>query len=342
MSVRRPERRRLSLESLEARHALAGNVIAVLTEGTLTILGDEQSNGVNIIYDVATKQHRISGTDCGGEATTVNGEATAAIFSRVKHVQVRLGVGDDKLDFGAADQVYTTVGKKLSIEMGSGNDTVELGKAGNDPSVGTQVRHRLYVNQGIWVDLGEGNDHLSVANLKTNRSLIVMAGGGDDVIDFATEFTPAGETDPLKFAVNVKGNLHVHLGQGEDVLNIWHARVGEQVRILDPAGAATICVIDVGVNEKLQINTGNQTDEVKLDFVAADELQLHTNGSDDDVNINHSRFKRLNVKTGNGTDHLVLRNSRTSYVTYLDGGGGGADYAGSGNVLRGLVRRNLS
>jgi hypothetical protein len=342
MSSRRPSRPRLLLESLESRHALAGNVVAVLTEGTLTILGDEQSNGVNIIYDVATKQHRIGGTDCGGSATTINGEPTPAVFSGVKHVQVRLGAGDDKLDFGAADQVYTAIGKKLSIEMGSGNDQVMLGRAGNDPSVGTDVAHRLYVNQGIWIDLGEGNDQLDVANLKTNKSLIVMAGGGNDVIDFATEFTPTGATDPLKFAVNIKGNLHVHLGQGEDELNIWHARVGQHLKILDPAGAATICVIDVGVNEKVQINTGNQDDVVKLDFVIADELQLHTNGGDDDLDINHSRFKRMNVKTASGSDDLTLRNSRTSYTTYIDGGAGGADYAGSGNVLRGLVRRNLS
>lgn len=341
---RRPSGRfQPSLESLESRHALAGNVIAVFTDGTLTILGDEQSNGVNIIYDVATKQHRIGGSEAGGSATTINGAATRAVFSGVKHVQVRLGAGDDKLDFGAADQVYTAVGKgKLSIEMGSGNDTVELGRGGNNPSVGTDVAHRLYVKKGIWVDLGDGNDQLDVANLKTNKSLIVQAGKGNDVIDFPTEFTPAGAAAPLKFAVNIKGNLHVYLGDGDDDLTLWHVRVGEHLKVLDPSGPSMVSIVDVGVNEKVQISTGSSGDFVNLDYVVADELQLRTNSGNDDVNINHTRFKRMNVKTGSGSDDLTLRNSRTSYVTYLDGGGGGADYAGSGNVLRGLVRRNLS
>ncbi len=341
MLSRRSLRRRPSLEALEARHALAGNVIAVLTEGTLTILGDEQSNGVNIIYDVATKQHRIGGTDAGGSATTINGAATPAAFSGVKHVQVRLGVGDDKLDFGAADQVYTAIGKKLTIEMGSGNDTVELGRAGNDPSVGTNVAHRLFVNQGIWVDLGDGNDQLDVANLKTNKSLIIQAGGGNDVIEFPTEFTPTGATESLKFAVSIKGNLHVHLGDGDDDLTLWHVRVGEHLKVLDPSGPSMICIVDVGVNEKVQINTGNDGDFVKLEYVVADELQLHTNSGNDDVEAKYTRFKRMNIKTGDGSDDLTVRNSRTSYVTYLDGGAGGADFASSGNALRGLVRRNL-
>jgi hypothetical protein len=341
MLSRRSLRRRPSLESLEARHALAGNVVAVLTEGTLTILGDEQSNGVNIIYDVATKQHRISGIEAGGSATTINGAATPAAFSGVKHVQVRLGAGDDKLDFGAADQVYTAIGKKLSIEMGSGNDTVELGRAGNDPSVGTNVAHRLFVNQGIWIDLGDGNDQLDVANLKTNKSLIVMAGGGDDVIDFPTEFTPAGATTPRMFPVNIKGNLHFQLGQGDDDLTLWHVRVGQHLRVLDPSGQSMVCLVDVAVNENLQIRTGNDSDFVKLEYVVADELQLYTNGGNDDVELRHTRFKRMNVRTGAGSDDLTIRNSRTSYVTYIDGGAGGADFSSSGNALRGLVRRNL-
>jgi hypothetical protein len=342
MLSRRSLRRRPSLESLESRHALAGNVFAVLTEGTLTILGDEASNGVNIVYDVATKQHRISGTEAGGSATTINGAASPAAFSGVKHVQVRLGAGDDKLDFGAADQVYTAIGKgKLSIEMGSGNDIVELGRAGNDPSVGTNVAHRIYVNQGIWINLGDGNDQLDVANLKTNKSLIVLAGSGNDVIDFPTEFTPTGATSPQMFSVNIKGNLHIQLGEGDDDLTVWHVRVGQHLKVIDPTGPSMVCIVDVGVNEKVQINTGNDGDFVKLDYVVADELQLHTNGGNDDVSINHTRFKRMNIRTGSGLDDLTLRNSRTSYVTYIDGGGGGADFAGSGNSLRGLVRRNL-
>jgi hypothetical protein len=252
-------------------------------------------------------------------------------------------LGDDKLDFGAADQVYTAVGKgKLTIEMGSGNDEVQLGKAGNDPSQTTDVRHRLYVNKGIHVDLGAGNDLLKAANLKTNKSLIVMAGDGNDSIHFATEFTLSGQTEPTVFPLQIKGNLHVHLGAGDDQATIQHVVVGQHVRVLDPIGASIVKVCYVALNEKLEIITGHQADDVTLDHVMADDLQLQTNGGNDDVKIDHSRFKRMNVRTGAGSDDLILRNSRTTWVTYLDGGDGGADYSQRNNSLRGLVRRRLT
>ena len=59
----------------------------------------------------------------------------------------------------------------------------------------TPCVHRLYVNKGIYVDLGAGDDELKVANMKTNKSLIVMAGDGNDDVTFATEFTPTGATE---------------------------------------------------------------------------------------------------------------------------------------------------
>ncbi len=347
MSRHRALRPQLGFEPLEDRSLLAGNVVAVLTEGTLTILGDEQANGVTIVYDVASKTHQVLGADCGGSATSVNGEPDSGPhglgnFSGVKHIQIRLGVGNDRLDFGAADQVYTAIAKKLTIEMGSGNDEVVLGRAGNDPSVGTGVLHRLYVNQGIYVDLGAGDDQLEIANLKTNKSLIIFAGDGNDEITFATEFTPTGATAPKLFPVLIRGNMHVQSGQGDDELTILHALIGQHLKVHDPSGAALVNIADVGVEKKIEIITGHQNDQVLLDYIAADDIKVETNGGNDYVKIDHTRLKRLNVRTGGGSDDLTLRNSRTTQVTYLDGGEGDADYSSRNNILRGLVRRNLS
>jgi len=334
--------RKLGLESLEDRLAMAGNVVAVLTEGQLTILGDEVANGVNVVYDVATGKHIISGKEAGAAATQINGGTTPVEFTGVKHVQVWLGAGDDCLDFGSADQLYTTIAQKLSIDMGGGNDSVELGRAGNYAGAIDPVLHRLYVNKGIYVDLGPGDDELEVANLKTNKSLIVKAGDGNDEVTFATEFTPTGAPQATFFPVVVKGNLHVHLGLGDDSLTLLHAGVGQHVKIVDPAGASMIAIADMGVNEKLDINTGSANDQVILDYVGADQLNLQTGGGDDDIKIEHSRFKRFNVRTGAGDDDLTIRTSRSTQYAYLDGGDGGADFSHRGNVWRGLVKRRLS
>jgi hypothetical protein len=333
----------MRLESLESRHALAGNVVAVFSEGQLTILGDDLANGVNISYDVATGKHSVSARDMGGFATQLNGGTTPAEFTGVKHVRVGLGGGDDCLDFGATDALYTAIAQKLAIDMGGGNDTLELGRAGSAAGGADPLLHRLYVNKGIWVNLGAGDDNLEVANLKTNKSLIIMAGDGNDEVTFATEFTAAGATAATNFPVVAKGNLHVHLGHGEDSLILLHAAVGQNLKIVDPAGAAMIAIADVAVNERIGINTGNANDQVILDYVNGDDLGINTGGGDDDVKIEHSRFKRVNVRLGGGEDDLKFRTSRTTQYTYLDGGGGGDDdFSQRQNVFRGLLKRRFS
>ncbi|MCI0359955.1 MAG: hypothetical protein L0211_15870 [Planctomycetaceae bacterium] len=340
--LRRTPARTLRFESLEDRYALAGNVVVALTEGRLTILGDDQANGVNIVYDVATQKHIVSGRDMGGSATQVNGGAASVEFTGVKHVQVWLSAGDDCLDFGATDQLYTTIAQKLVIDMGSGNDTVELGRAGNNAGAADPVLHRLYVNKGIYVDLGPGDDDLEVANLKTNKSLIVKAGDGNDEVTFATEFTPTGAPGTMMFPVLIKGNLHVHLGMGDDTLTLLHAAVGQNVKINDPAGVSIISIADVVGNEKININTGNANDMVILDYVRADDLSVKTAGGEDEVKIEHSRFKRINVQLGGGQDDLTIRTSRSTQGAYLDGGDQGADFSQRNNALRGLMKRRLS
>ncbi|MEX2176073.1 MAG: hypothetical protein WD872_17055 [Pirellulaceae bacterium] len=334
-------RKQLTLEKLEDRVLMAGNVVAVQTGGTLTLRGDHAANSASIVYDNASRTHRVVGHDLGGSPTTVNGGAAAAQFAGVKNVRAWLGGGDDKLDFGAADQLYAKLDKKLSIDMGDGNDTLELGRAGNGAGGAAPIASRLYVNKGIWVHLGAGNDQLKVANLKTNKSLIVLGGDGNDAIQFATEFTAAGATQPTYFPVNIKGNLHLHLGAGDDTLSLLHALVGDHLKVHDPAGTSNITIVDVAINENLTIHTAGGSDQVTLDYVGADQLAIRTGDGADDVEIEHGRFKRLSVKTEGAGDDLKIRTTRSSQYAYLDGGQGNNDLSHGGNKLRGLVNRRF-
>jgi hypothetical protein len=345
---RRPPARNLGFESLERREVLAGNVVAVLTEGTLTILGDAADNGVNIRYDANTRKHIVSGTDCGGTPTLVNDLAAEAAFSGVRSIVVRTGAGDDRLDFGAVDHLFTRVDKKLTIMMGDGSDTVELGRAGYTDASDGPVRSRMYVGKGIYVDLGSGDDQLDVANLKSNKSLIVHGRGGDDTINFKTELVEPDDGDPetdeetTYFPVDIRGNLHLHLSSGEDAVLIKHTRVKLNLHIKDPLDAAQVSLENVAVGGTLIINTDEKADEIELDHVSAKQIKVKTGSGNDEVVIEHSRAKRLYVELEGGEDELTLRRSRTTQTTYLNGGASGADLTQSGNVLRGLVRRRFS
>jgi hypothetical protein len=347
-TAKRPLPRPLGYESLERREVLAGNVVAVLTEGTLTILGDTEGNGINIRYDANTNKHIVSGTDCGGEPTLVNDLAEEAAFSGVRSIVVRTGAGDDRLDFGAVDHLFTRVDKKLTIMMGDGNDTVELGRAGYTDAGDGPVRSRMYVGKGIYVDLGGGDDALDVANLKSNKSLIVYGRGGDDAIRFKTELVEPDDGDPETdeqtkyFPVEIRGNLHMYTSSGEDTVDIKHTAVKLNLHIKDSQDAAEISLENVAVGGTLIVNTGKSADEIELDQVSAKQIKVKTGSGSDEVTIEHSRAKRLYVELEGGKDDLTLRKSRTTQTTYLNGGASGADLTQSGNILRGLVRRRFS
>lgn len=341
MPARSSSTRRLSVESLEGRSLLAGNVVAVQTEDLLTVLGDGSANCVSIIYDQAAGKHLVAGHVLDGSPTQINGSTASSEFSGIKKVQVLLGGGNDMLEFGDSTRHYTEIQGKLTVDMGDGNDTVELGTSGYESGGGSPRASRVYVKKGIDITLGDGNDTLAIANLKTGKSLIVSAGEGNDTVEFATEFTPAGATEPKKFPVQVKGNVHINLGGGDDTLSARHVAVGINFKITDPAGPANLSLFDVGIDEKLDIATGDAVDQVILDFVAAEHLNLHTNGGADDIEIEHSRFKRMNIKTGAGHDDLTVRTSRSSQYAVFDGGQGGANYVQRRSALHGLVKRRM-
>ncbi len=98
-------RKRLRLESLEARRLLAGNVGVDVVEGNLLIRGDRLSNGIEVrqLQD-GSGAFVIRGLISeDGEVTTVNGEASVTVDGVTGNVQARMGAGDDVLYVHDAD-----------------------------------------------------------------------------------------------------------------------------------------------------------------------------------------------------------------------------------------------
>jgi hypothetical protein len=204
------------------------------------------------------------------------------------------------------------------------------------------------VRKGIYVDLGGGDDTLEVANLKSDKSLIVHGRGGDDTINFKTELVEPDDGDPETdeetryFPVEIRGNMHLYMSSGEDAVDIKHTAVKLNLHIKDSQDAAQIALENVAVGGTLIINTDKAADEIELDQVSAKQTKVKTGSGSDEVTIEHSRAKRLYVELEGGEDKLTLRRSRTTQTTYLNGGASGADLTQSGNTLRGLVRRRFS
>ena len=81
--------RRLSLESLETRNLLAGNVLATVNSGDLIIRGDNLSNTVSLVR-VGTGSFRVTGFASNGQATKING-GTAPASVRTQLASLVLG-----------------------------------------------------------------------------------------------------------------------------------------------------------------------------------------------------------------------------------------------------------
>ncbi len=329
-----------AVETLEARYAMAGDVMAVMYDQMLVIWGDAEANGVVLTYDSNSLSYTVTGKDVGGSPTTINGQASATL-TNVRQVAVLLNGGDDDFSVGSPAAVDTVISQWLSIDMGEGNDRVQLGQAGNAPVGAAPVATRLRTGTSVSVDLGAGDDHFAIAHAEIGLALNIAAGDGNDEVIFATEFTPVGSSTPQRFPVMVRGGARISLGGGEDELEIHNSIFQRDLVILDGAGIAHIDLGNLNIAKKLDIDTGGSDDTIAVNLVFARDLTIDSNNGIDDVDITKCRFRSLIVKLGSQRDFLLLRQVRVTFLTRLDGGEHGSRLAGSSNSLRGLTRRNI-
>ncbi|MFN9626739.1 MAG: beta strand repeat-containing protein, partial [Planctomycetota bacterium] len=151
--------RRLSLEKLQARELLAGDVTAAVTNGFLVVRGDDAANELTI--------ERISGDSVritGATGTTINGLTQPAILRVRKGYDIATGGGDDKLTVIGLNAVGRY---EIRMDLGAGNDVL--------------VASNLLA-QRIHAGGGDGNDSITLRNSRSRRGSGVGGGAGDDTM----------------------------------------------------------------------------------------------------------------------------------------------------------------
>ena len=345
MTRRKSPRTLLGIESLESRSLPAGNVVAVVTEGLLTILGDGADNAISVNYSKSTGKYSIVGNSLDGASTLVNGVDTAltpVVLGGVKSVQVRLGDGDDQLDFGGVRTKRAYFKGRLDVDLGDGDDRVVIGRAGKESGNTGQLALEVKVGEGSVIRGGDGRDQLELANMRVKNSLKVFAGSGSDEVNFATERPRSGRRQMQMFPVLVQGSLRVDLGSGDDALSALHARTELNFEVIDPSGEADLTLEDVMARSKIDIETGDESDHLALDFVFASQFNLDTKSGRDEVELRNGDFRRLNFNLGISRDELMIRSTQVSQLTLLDGGPDGSDFSNNGNQLRTLIKRRIN
>jgi VCBS repeat-containing protein len=210
-AVRR-RNRFLSLERLESRYVLDGNVHAFVRGGDLHITGDSAGNEITITQS-ASNSFTISSRD---GATTINGQSADVTLNARHNVIISMGSGDDVVDFdgtagamtihgrltanmgGGADQLLLedVALRGMTINMGSGNDLLNLGSDGADTGVtsskvtvinmGSGVDDARIANSNIYLlvmNMGGQNDSLTIQDTSVHRRSVITGGPGRDTLN---------------------------------------------------------------------------------------------------------------------------------------------------------------
>lgn len=305
--------RKLQLESLEDRYALAGDLTAVLANGVLTITGDDSANIAALTSD-ASGQITLTGTD-----TTINGGTDPVSFTGVNSVNVRLRGGDDELTVvngsGATPSIAALtpvdIVRHLHISGGDGLDriTVSANVAG-----------------GLGIDGGAGNDVIDVADSSAGRSVGVYGGSGDDTItvsnttvdhSFCVEGGTGNDTITVDTVTGAKEG-GISGWSGDDSISVLNS----SFRNLGIAGWSGIDTITLeGITARnVGVEAGTGDDTVSMtDVVVTDTLFAHLGDGNDSLSVNTSSARLAWFLGWRGTNTLVNDASNTFTRTRIYG-----------------------
>jgi hypothetical protein len=186
MGNRRRAFRSLSLEFLEDRRLLAGDITAQVIRGDLVIRGDNADNGVAITAGSIAGTIVITGINAGGAATNVNGTANGAITLSgfTDDFSIKLKGGNDIITIS-----NLTVHDSLKLKLGEGNDSATftgVTVADNAKIKGSRGVDSVTITNSIFEELGirmgRDNDNLSIAGTTVHDKTKLKGGRGANLL----------------------------------------------------------------------------------------------------------------------------------------------------------------
>lgn len=223
--------RRLSMESLERRDVMAGNVTAVLAGGNLTLTGDSAANQILVDRNPSNfGQLRISplGT------TKINGGTTPVSYPVNGNLNINLNGGADdvrvdRVRLGAALNIDTNGGNDTVLLTNSGANQLHVTTGGGDDNVtidGFSVGGGPG-SPGASISTGDGFDTVQITGLTAGRPVSIDTGNAGDSVSIRSSSFAAlsvatdGGNDTVSLSrVTVSNTLQVLAGDGDDLLSV--------------------------------------------------------------------------------------------------------------------------
>jgi hypothetical protein len=344
--MRKVTRRKLRCEMLEGRWMMAGNITSSITDGVLTLSGDQLDN-----------LSFVNGTGVPGQvvvqpvATNVDGTPTPKTFNGITSLVINGNDGNDQfsmqnlavtdltIDLGNGNDFAVTatqfgpnsvsVTGDLNLLMGAGNDVVQLFRVFGDPSADLTVDAgngndflQTYSNSfdTVTIDLGQGFDTLNTAYLTAFGVWKVNGGTESDLLSVITSsardvafFNGNDAADNLAFNANeFRVNVTLDGGAGNDTVSLRNSIVLHAVFA----------------------RLGDGLDTANFQNNSAREVHLDAGRDRDIVTLNANAVDLAILLMGEGDDDLTVTNNLVRNYALLDGGLGINRLTRSGNAFK--------
>ena len=341
MARNQVQKRRLSVESLESRQLLTGNVALKVIGGNLFMTGDDANNSVTLAGTATPGKYIVTGL----ASTKIDGKASETLTGITASVIVNLNGGNDTLEI-----TKLKIGGDLNVNMGSGNNKLDITTAGPVNSLQNSVGGSVVVNSG------SGNDVVIETSLSIGGSNVISTGGGLDKVELGDDPLDKlpGDPKPGKDCfVKTGGDLVVNLGDGAgSFFDADGLTLGGSLVAMHGSGKLGTDGIEVEnstMSGVLKItNSGGGTYSVEGDS-ATQLLFIDTGNGNDVFNLvgdsaaAKNSFKVAQILLGGGDDTLNVKNTTVSTVAVFDGGSGTNHYHDNGGTsLANLQKTNFS
>jgi hypothetical protein len=290
--------RKLSFQTLESRDLMAGNVMARMSNGSLTLTGDNNSNSV-VIEQVGANQFRVEGFD----NTAIISPTNTNTFHVTGNISMLFqGNQFNELRIGSSNNPNSAVSLPGSLN-------VALGNGGGALSTGF-----LSIAGNLTVQGGAGQHNIDMEYSSVGRSTFnggkndcnINLGGGQNFINLY--YTPV-ERDLL---VNDTGTGAVVTVEG--------GNVGRNATVTTGSGKDVVCFDECYLSGQLKIQTGAGNDDV---FIGepVQEATLPT----DNFGFSPVHADSFYIDLGAGNDRLKMDGGGARQATLI-GGTGVLDY----------------
>jgi hypothetical protein len=249
------------IESLEPRRLLAGTVRIVETADQIKIIGDASANHVLVERTTSRgaigPQILVSDLD-GGQVVQENG---------------------GPFDFARIN----LLGRPVRILLDAGDDTLT-------------VRGSVFRRRSL-IDLGSGNDSVSLHRVRATGSLDIRAGDGDDRMRIT--------------ASRFQGRFEIVGGAGKDRVSVDAVQTENSVRIADTSGPSRFYISRLSASGQVSFRTGESRDRISVQQSQfAQRPTIEAAGGDDRITyLNNNQLG--NLLDGNGAD--VVDDGRLSF-----------------------------